>query len=225
MQNLFNKQCLRRSLIICFIGVFAWSAHAAATEEDNELLELFKSPLVNSSYDVEAKQENYSSESESRALSVPRSLFSDLNKRPLIGEPDIENNKRYAYVLGAYDTVSTGGLDGWDYSVPFKMPIVVWDNDKPAIKVVNQDSYLVELNKYSDSEVLAYMVKGEAAYVVLRLKNEEEFQIIELAWSDRHKPYFTGFYFQTSTDPVPATRSAVFNSEFIMKLKVRLLGE
>lgn len=223
MSKLISASILS-GICFLFIALGAMSASVADTSSGDELLELFKKPRLAASFGVEPKEENYSSQDEARALSIPRVLFKNLNKRPVEGKLD-EENGNYLSSLGAYDEGSTGGIDGWNYDIPFSMPIVVWEGDEPSTKQVDQDGYLIELNRYSDSEIVGYLVKEKVAYIVLSLVDKTEFQVLELAWSDRQLPYFNGYYFQISSDPVPDTRAVVFEPEFLKKLQAKLLAE
>ena len=208
----------------CFLFLVFGTVNSSTANLDNgdELIELLKPPRLADSFGVEPQQKNYSSDDEARALSIPRELFTSLNKYPF--EVPDEKNRNYRLARGKYKSMSTGGINGWDHDTPFLMPIVAWKGGEPSVKQVDRDGYLVELNRYSDSEILGYFIKNKTAYVVLGLKGQTEFQIFELAWSDRELPYFNGYYFQISSDPIPDTRDLVFSSQFLKKLQARLFA-
>lgn len=223
MTKLVNLLILASGMAVLVFG--ALNSSLATEDNGNDLLELFKKPRLTDSFGVEPKAENYSSDDEARALSTPRELFARLNKYPIEGELDVKTNRNYALARSKYNSVSTGGIEGWNYDIPFSMPIVVWIDDKPSIDYVDRDNYLIELNRYSDSEIMGYIVKDEVAYVVLGLTGQSEFQILELVWSDHQLPYFSGYYFQISSDPIPETRAIVFDPVFLKELQAELFAE
>jgi len=222
MNQIFNS----RNTFTCFVSLLAVLVTISLVRADNhnELMDAFKVPLLSASLGVSPDKENYTDEDEGRALIKVRSLLTKLNEFPLEGKLD-EENGNYLSVLGTHYAVSTGGIDGWNYDIPFSMPIVVWNGGEPTTKLVDQEGYLVELNRYSNSQVAGYLVEDKVAYVVLELPDQSEFQVLELAWSDRQLPYFNGYYFQISSDPVPDTRAVVFEPEFLKKLQAKLLTE